>query len=68
MIILLIYFIFHRCGIYFSQNKKPHKNIIYICQNQNMSAFLNENILVCKSKPTFLFAFACHESEPKIHI
>lgn len=48
--------------------QKPHKNIIYICQNQNMSEFLNENILVCKYKPTGVFSFACHESESRILI
>lgn len=48
--------------------QKPHKNIIYICQNQNMSEFLNENILVCIYKPTGVFSFACHESESRIII
>lgn len=66
MIILVIYFPQMWNLLFTEQN--PHKNIIYICQNQNMSAFLNENILVCKSKPTVFFAFACHESEPRIHI
>lgn len=56
------------CNLLFTKVETKHKNIIYICQNQNMSAFLNENILACKFPPTVFFAFVWHENEYRILI